>query len=232
VLVSPAIRAQGPTATATAPSRATRRRRLHGCRREWLGVRRRSVLYGNDTCTGGTCSTHAGDPCSGPDGDANCSESCNEGRRRLHGCRHGRLGLRRRLVLQRARHVAPAALARSTRAIRVRDPTATATARSRATRRPTTARPPTLTVRRATTARSVTVPTLAPVALARSTRAIRAQDPTAMATARSRATKSWTTVRLPTRTARPATTACSAMVPIRAPVGTCSVNAGDPCSGT
>jgi hypothetical protein len=33
---------------------------------------------GNDFCSGGTCSTHTGDPCSGPDGDANCSESCNE----------------------------------------------------------------------------------------------------------------------------------------------------------
>jgi hypothetical protein len=34
---------------------------------------------GTDTCGSGTCSTHTGDPCAGPDGDANCSESCNEG---------------------------------------------------------------------------------------------------------------------------------------------------------
>ncbi len=33
---------------------------------------------GTDTCSGGSCSTHAGDPCPGPDGDGNCSESCNE----------------------------------------------------------------------------------------------------------------------------------------------------------
>ncbi|MFN2376641.1 MAG: hypothetical protein ABR538_08895, partial [Candidatus Binatia bacterium] len=33
---------------------------------------------GADTCSGGTCSVHAGDPCSGPDGDGNCAESCNE----------------------------------------------------------------------------------------------------------------------------------------------------------
>ena len=33
---------------------------------------------GTDTCSGGTCSAHAGDPCPGPDGDGNCSESCNE----------------------------------------------------------------------------------------------------------------------------------------------------------
>jgi hypothetical protein len=34
---------------------------------------------GADTCSGGTCSTHAGDPCPGPDGDGNCAESCDEG---------------------------------------------------------------------------------------------------------------------------------------------------------
>ena len=34
---------------------------------------------GEDTCSGGSCSVHAGNPCSGPDGDANCSESCDEG---------------------------------------------------------------------------------------------------------------------------------------------------------
>ena len=33
---------------------------------------------GTDTCNGGTCSAHTGDPCPGPDGDGNCSESCNE----------------------------------------------------------------------------------------------------------------------------------------------------------
>src|SRR6185436_8862567 len=33
---------------------------------------------GADTCQSGTCSGHVGDPCPGPDGDGNCSESCNE----------------------------------------------------------------------------------------------------------------------------------------------------------
>src|SRR5262249_39205424 len=33
---------------------------------------------GGDTCSGGSCSVHAGSPCPGPDGDINCSESCNE----------------------------------------------------------------------------------------------------------------------------------------------------------
>ncbi len=34
---------------------------------------------GADTCNGsGACSLHAGDPCPGPDNDANCAESCNE----------------------------------------------------------------------------------------------------------------------------------------------------------
>jgi hypothetical protein len=33
---------------------------------------------GADTCSGGTCSQHAGNPCPGPDGDADCKESCNE----------------------------------------------------------------------------------------------------------------------------------------------------------
>jgi hypothetical protein len=33
---------------------------------------------GSDTCSGGTCSIHLGSPCPGPDGDAGCSESCNE----------------------------------------------------------------------------------------------------------------------------------------------------------
>ncbi|MFQ5592180.1 MAG: hypothetical protein ACE5HE_13535, partial [Phycisphaerae bacterium] len=33
---------------------------------------------GSDTCRGGTCSLHAGNPCPGADGDADCSESCDE----------------------------------------------------------------------------------------------------------------------------------------------------------
>ncbi len=33
---------------------------------------------GADSCSGGSCSVHAGNPCPGPDGDANCHESCNE----------------------------------------------------------------------------------------------------------------------------------------------------------
>ena len=33
---------------------------------------------GADTCSGGECSVHAGNPCPGPDGDGNCSEMCNE----------------------------------------------------------------------------------------------------------------------------------------------------------
>lgn len=33
---------------------------------------------GSDTCGGGVCGVHAGDPCAGPDGDADCSESCDE----------------------------------------------------------------------------------------------------------------------------------------------------------
>lgn len=37
-------------------------------------------LYCNgvDACAGGSCSIHAGNPCPAPDGDGNCSESCNE----------------------------------------------------------------------------------------------------------------------------------------------------------
>ncbi len=35
---------------------------------------------GADTCDGnGSCNVHAGDPCPGPDGDNDCSETCNEG---------------------------------------------------------------------------------------------------------------------------------------------------------
>jgi len=34
---------------------------------------------GADTCGGGTCSIHAGNPCPGPDDDNNCAESCDEG---------------------------------------------------------------------------------------------------------------------------------------------------------
>ena len=33
---------------------------------------------GEDTCAAGACSLHAGSPCPGPDGDAICTESCNE----------------------------------------------------------------------------------------------------------------------------------------------------------
>jgi hypothetical protein len=34
---------------------------------------------GADTCTGGSCTIHVGDPCDGPDGDGDCSETCDEG---------------------------------------------------------------------------------------------------------------------------------------------------------
>ncbi len=33
---------------------------------------------GNDSCNNGSCSTHAGNPCDGPDGDGDCSETCRE----------------------------------------------------------------------------------------------------------------------------------------------------------
>jgi hypothetical protein len=34
---------------------------------------------GADSCAAGSCDTHVGDPCPGPDNDTNCAESCNEG---------------------------------------------------------------------------------------------------------------------------------------------------------
>jgi len=34
---------------------------------------------GTDRCSAGACTLHSGDPCAGPDGDANCAESCDEG---------------------------------------------------------------------------------------------------------------------------------------------------------
>jgi subtilisin-like proprotein convertase family protein len=37
-----------------------------------------SYCNGLDSCSNGTCSLHSGNPCPGPDGDSNCSESCNE----------------------------------------------------------------------------------------------------------------------------------------------------------
>jgi hypothetical protein len=33
---------------------------------------------GADTCADGSCSLHAGDPCSGADGDTDCAETCDE----------------------------------------------------------------------------------------------------------------------------------------------------------
>jgi len=33
---------------------------------------------GADTCSAGGCTLHTGNPCPGPDGDTNCSETCNE----------------------------------------------------------------------------------------------------------------------------------------------------------
>ncbi|RME30240.1 MAG: hypothetical protein D6806_00480, partial [Deltaproteobacteria bacterium] len=33
---------------------------------------------GADSCSGGSCSVHTGDPCAGPDGDSDCSESCDD----------------------------------------------------------------------------------------------------------------------------------------------------------
>lgn len=37
-----------------------------------------SFCNGTDTCSEGGCTSHAGSPCSGPDGDGDCSESCDE----------------------------------------------------------------------------------------------------------------------------------------------------------
>ncbi len=38
-----------------------------------------SFCNGSDTCDGvGACASHVGNPCPGPDGDADCSESCDE----------------------------------------------------------------------------------------------------------------------------------------------------------
>ncbi len=34
---------------------------------------------GDDTCSGGSCTSHDGDPCDGPnDGDDDCTETCDE----------------------------------------------------------------------------------------------------------------------------------------------------------
>jgi len=33
---------------------------------------------GSDSCAGGSCSVHPGDPCDGPDDDSDCTETCNE----------------------------------------------------------------------------------------------------------------------------------------------------------
>ncbi|MBW2459640.1 MAG: hypothetical protein JRI68_34425, partial [Deltaproteobacteria bacterium] len=40
---------------------------------------------GNDTCNDGSCSQHAGDPCAGPDGDGDCSETCREAQEDCNG---------------------------------------------------------------------------------------------------------------------------------------------------
>ena len=161
---------------------------------------------GADTCSGGTCSVHVGNPCPGADGDGNCAESCNEGadnctapdangsacndalfcngadtlqrwglrrprrqsvsrrrRRRqlcgilqrgrgqLHGPRRERIRVQRRAVLQRCRHVQWGDLQRPRRQIRAREPTATETVSSPATKARIIARPPTRMARRATT---------------------------------------------------------------------------------
>ena len=168
---------------------------------------------GADTCDGGACSVHAGDPCPGTDGDGDCSESCNEGarnctandpngsacddghvlrrrrylqrrelqrargepmpgtrrrrrlqrilqrsRRQLYGRRSERLGVYRRRVLQRPRHLQRAAAATCTPAIRVLGRTATATAANRATRPRTTAPRTIRTARAARTVSSAPVP--------------------------------------------------------------------------
>ncbi len=34
---------------------------------------------GSDTCSGGSCSVHTGNPCPGANGNSDCSETCNEG---------------------------------------------------------------------------------------------------------------------------------------------------------
>jgi hypothetical protein len=64
-----------------------------------------------DTCNAGSCTAHAGDPCSGPDGDGNCSNPAT-GDERLCGSRSQRLGGNGRLACNgggtRRRHLPPA----------------------------------------------------------------------------------------------------------------------------
>ena len=75
-----AIPVLAPMEMATAPSRVTRRRsRLYGGERGRVGLYGRPLLHsGRTPASGGSCTAHTGDPCAGPDGDGNCSESCNE----------------------------------------------------------------------------------------------------------------------------------------------------------
>jgi len=40
---------------------------------------------GSDTCSSGSCSQHAGNPCDGADGDSDCTESCNESANNCNG---------------------------------------------------------------------------------------------------------------------------------------------------
>ena len=105
---------------------------------------------GPDTCAAGACTVHAGDPCPGPDGDDDCVETCNEA---ADACSlndsdgaacddgtvlHGHRRLLGRNLRRFGRPPAPAS-------------TATTTARSSVTKRPTPARAPTATARPATT---------------------------------------------------------------------------------
>ena len=50
------------------------------CTNDYCDAQGTCQLYcnGTDTCNLGTCSAHSGDPCTGPDNDIDCSESCNE----------------------------------------------------------------------------------------------------------------------------------------------------------
>jgi hypothetical protein len=40
---------------------------------------------GSDSCNGGSCSSHTGDPCPGPNGNTDCTETCDENNNNCNG---------------------------------------------------------------------------------------------------------------------------------------------------
>ena len=159
---------------------------------------------------------HAGNPCPGPDGDGNCSESCNEAADNCTAPDPNGSACSDGLFCNGTDTCNAGACS-----VHTGDPclplnTADGNCSTSCNEGRTTVRLPIRTAPAAATACSATVQIAATAAPARRTRAIHVRARTGTATAPNRATRPPTTARRPIQTVRRAAMDCSATAPTRA----------------